>query len=145
MPYPLFIRFIAGHKVIWIGAAHQKIANTGLLKMQKLYSTDPEIEEQHYLKHWAFPSLDKYHLKGFYEALLKQIISIELEETYESVINSDLESNATRLETIKKLEKEIATCISKAKKETQMNKRIEWQMKANKLKDEKEKYIKGEI
>ncbi|WP_307258925.1 DUF4391 domain-containing protein [Oikeobacillus pervagus] len=33
MPYPLFIRFVAGYKTKWIGAIHQKVAKTGLLKI----------------------------------------------------------------------------------------------------------------
>ena len=144
MPYSLFIRFIAGYKTKWIGAIHQKVEKTGLLKMQKVYSTNPGIDEGEYLKSWAFSQNDKYHLKAFYENLLQQIVRIELKETYGYDAELGLAKGTAHLEAIEALDKEIASCITKAKKEPQMNKRIEWQMEANKLKAKKEKMIKGE-
>lgn len=145
MPYPLFIRFVAKYKIKWIGAIHQKVEKTGLLKMQKVYSTNPEIDEGEYLKSWAFDQNDKYHLKAFYEKILQQIVRIELKETYGYDIELGLAKGTAHLEAIEALDKEIASCITKAKKEPQMNKRIEWQMKANKLKAKREKMIEGEI
>lgn len=145
MPYPLFIRFVASNKAKWIGAIHQKVEKTGLLKIQKVYSTNPEIDEGEYLKSWAFSQNDKYHLKAFYENLLQQIVRIELKETYGYDAELGLEKDTAQFEKIKALDKEIASYITKAKKEPQMNKRIEWQMEANKLKVKREKMIKGEI
>jgi len=144
MPYPLLIRFITNNEALWIGAIHEKVEKIGLLKMQDLYSSNPEIDEQLYLTSWTFPRSDMYNLKTFYENLLNKIVQIELSKKYEAVTDKKFEINITQLETVKALEKEIAFCIAKAKKETQMNKRIEWQMKANKLKEQKDKYIKGE-
>ncbi|WP_100011638.1 DUF4391 domain-containing protein [Lentibacillus sediminis] len=144
MPYPLLIRFVTRSETVWIGAIHQKIAKSGLLKMQKCYTTNPKINERVYLKSWAFAQIDTYHLKAFYENLLHQMVRIELSETYGSNTGPGLEKSTTRLEAIKALDKEISSCITKAKKEVQMNKRIEWQMKVNELKVKKEKWIKGE-
>lgn len=145
MPYPLLIRFVAGDKTKWIGAIHQKIEKTGLLKVQKEYSTNPKIDEREYLKSWAFRQVDKYHLKAFYEDLLQQIVRIELKETYGYDTELGLAKGTAHLEAIEALDKEIESYITKAKKEPQMNKRIEWQMEANKLKVKREKMIKGEI
>lgn len=144
MPYPLLIRFITSDETLWIGAIHEKVEKTGLLKMQYLYSSTPDIDERLYLTSWAFPWSDRYNLRTFYENILNQMIQIELKEKYEAVTDERFENNTTQLEIIRTLEKEIAFCVSKAKKEAQMNKRIEWQMKANQLKSKKEKYIKGE-
>jgi|SRR5699024_10822542 len=144
MPYPLFIRFVAQDEIQWIGATHQKIEKTGLLKMNTYYLTNPDIKEQQYLQCWAFTDSDTYHLKAFYEGLLQQMVQVELENTYKSSFNQELHADTNRLEKIKSLDKEIASYISKAKKETQMNKRIELQMKANELKNKREQYLKEE-
>lgn len=144
MPYPLLIRFVTNKEVLWIGAIHEKIKKTGLLKVQDVYSSNSEIDEKLYLTNWAFSYADTYNLKAFYENLLNQMVQIELRENYQAVTKKAFANNIVQLNTIKTLEKEITFCISKAKKENQMNKRIEWQMKANQLKEKKQKYIKGE-
>src|SRR5699024_11019371 len=144
MPYPLLIRFVTSKGILWIGAIHERVEKTGLLKMQDVFSSNPEIDEKLYLTNWAFSRADTYNLKAFYENLLNQMVQIELKERYEAVTDQELTDNIVKLDKIIALEKEIDFYISKAKKETQMNKRIEWQMKANTLKEKKEKKIKRE-
>jgi hypothetical protein len=145
MPYPLFIRFMAKNNTKWVGATHQRIAKTALLKIQKLYSTNAQVDEQLYLKGWAFSQSDTYHLKAYYMNMLQKMMQIELEEIYGSKMDTAFNKDVIRLDEIKMLDKKIATYISKAKKEEQMNKRVELQMKVNELKDKKERMIKGEM
>lgn len=142
MPYPLLIRFTVDHTVKWIGAHHSRIEKTGLLKMKNLYGTNPELDEEMYLERWKFQSADKYNLKTYYHHFIKQIAEVELKQQYDA--EAGTEADLERLERIKELEKQIDTYIAKAKKEPQMNRRIEWQLKANQLKEQKEQLIKGE-
>lgn len=142
MPYPLLIRFSADNTVKWIAAHHSRIEKNDFLKMKKLYGTNPELDEELYLERWKFQSVDKYNLKTYYDHFIKQIAEVELKQQYDA--EAGTEADFERLGRIKELEKQINTYIAKAKKEQQMNKRIEWQLKATQLKERKEQLIKGE-
>ncbi|WP_186668806.1 DUF4391 domain-containing protein [Sporosarcina sp. BP05] len=143
MPYPLIIMFEANDHVKWISATHKKIAKTGLLKMDKLFTTDLTIPIERYLEKWAFAMSDTYNLKTYYDHFIQQILQVELQQNYQ--IHAESSNGMERLEEIKDLEKQIADYVAKAKREVQMNKRIEWQTKANELKIRLQNTIKGEI
>lgn len=143
MPYPLLIMFETAEQIKWMGATHSKATKTGLLKIDKLFKTNPDIPIDKYFEKWTFDLSDTYNLKIYYEHFLHQMVQVELQQQYQ--INSDSSKDIEYLEEIKYLEKQIADCVTKAKKEVQMNKRVEWQMKANKLKERLANTIKGEI
>ena len=79
---------------------------------------------------------------GFYTSLIQSLVNVELKERYHTESDDVLKDN--RLERIKEIEKEIDSLVTKAKKESQLNKRIELQLQANRLKKTKEQLIKGE-
>lgn len=143
MPYPLLIMFEANEQVKWIGATHKKLAKTGLLKMDKLFITNPSIQIERYLEKWSFDVSDAYNLKTYYNHFIHQMVQVELQQHYQ--VQSPSPGDIERLDAIKDLEKQIADYVSKAKREVQMNKRIEWQTKANELKLTLTQIIKGEI
>lgn len=143
MPYPLLVIFETNDEIKWIGATHKKVAKTGLLKMEKLFKTNPSITIKHYLEKWKFHESDTYNLKTYYDHFLQQMVQVELQHQYQ--VESESPDELERLEQIKHLEKQIAEYIAKAKNEAQMNKRIEWQMKAIVLKETLAQIIKGEI
>ena len=143
MPYPLLIMFESSNHVKWIGATHKKVGKTGLLKMDKLFMTNPTIPIERYLEKWAFSMSDTYNMKTYYGHFIQQMVQVELKEYYR--VHAESSNDIARLEEIKYLENQIADYVAKAKREVQMNKRIEWQTKANELKITLANIIKGEI
>lgn len=143
MPYPLIVMFEAEEHVKWVAANHRRIAKTGLLKMEKVFVTNPSVASEHYFQKWAFDASNAYNLKTYYTHFIEQMVQVELQEHYQ--VKSEATNNAEQLEEIKALEKQIADYVNKARREVQMNKRIEWQMKANKLKARLATIIEGEI
>lgn len=142
MPYPMFILFHGDEEKEVIMADTIKLEN-GSLSVKNLYTSNHELSFNKYLSAMNFLNQETIHLYGFYTSLIQSLVNVELKERYQAKSENVLQDN--RLEKIKEIEKEINRIINNAKKESQLNKRIELQLKANKLKTDKNKLIKGEL
>ncbi|MDN6290090.1 MAG: DUF4391 domain-containing protein [Tetragenococcus koreensis] len=141
MPYPLIILFYDEDGKEIMMADTIKVDN-GSLSVYKLYKSNRELSCEKYLRALHFSKQETIHLYGFYTSLIQSLVNAELKERYHTESDDVLREN--RLEKIKEIEKEIDGLVNKAKKESQLNKRIELQLQVNQLKETKEKLIKGE-
>ncbi|MGK0575997.1 DUF4391 domain-containing protein [Macrococcus capreoli] len=137
IPYPLFVIFSLNDKYKIVMSEHEKSDN-GYLNVKAILET-AEIEDlESYLQEIEFTQLNTSNLKMLYKDILTKLIKVESIKKYNTSIE---ETNIEILERLKQLDKEIEQLIKKAKKEPQLNRRVEYQLKINKLKQEKENYL----
>lgn len=141
MPYPLIILFYDMDEKEIMMADTVKVDN-GSLSVNKVYNSNRELSFEKYLRALCFSKQETIHLYGFYISLIQSLVNVELKERYHTESDDVLKEN--RLERIKEIEKEIDSLVTKAKKESQLNKRIELQLQVSRLKETKDKLIKGE-
>lgn len=141
MPYPLIILFYDEDEKEIMMADTVKI-DSGNLSVNNIYKSNSKLSFDKYLRALRFSKQETIHLYGFYTSLIQSLVNVELKVRYHTESDDVLKEN--RLERIKEIEKEIDSLVTKAKKESQLNKRIELQLQANRLKETKEKLIKGE-
>ncbi|TDM33011.1 DUF4391 domain-containing protein [Macrococcoides canis] len=140
MPYPLIIIFNSEDSYKIIMSEHVKTDN-GYLKVTNMLETTETKKLNAYLCAAELINLDKTSLKTLYLDMMAKFVAAESKEKYDASIEGN---NVELLELVAKLDKEIQQLVNKAKKEPQMNRRIEYQLKANKLKEERAKYLTKE-
>ena len=140
MPYPLIILFNSEDSYKIVMSEHEKTDN-GYLKGTNILETTETINLNAYLSSANLDALDKTSLRTFYLDMMAKFVAAESKEKYDASIE---DNKVELLELVMKLDKEIQQLVNKAKKEPQLNRRIEYQLKANKLKEEREKYLTKE-
>ncbi|UTH00511.1 DUF4391 domain-containing protein [Macrococcoides canis] len=140
MPYPLIIIFNSEDSYKIIMSEHEKTDN-GYLKVTNMLETTETKNLDAYLCAAELINLDKTSLKTLYLDMMAKFVAAESKEKYDASIEGN---NVELLELVAKLDKEIQQFVNKARKEPQMNRRIEYQLKANKLKEERAKYLTKE-
>ena len=140
MPYPLIILFNSEDSYKIVMSEHEKTDN-GYLKVTNILETTETINLNAYLSSANLDALDKTSLRTFYLDMMAKFVAAESKEKYDASIE---DNKVELLELVMKLDKEIQQLVNKAKKEPQLNRRIEYQLKANKLKEEREKYLTKE-
>ncbi len=138
MPNPLVILFFNGEQTRWIFSTHEK-KKDGYLMSKSLYEVQDKVSLQMVEEQLRFDSLQKTNLKDFYESWLEKLLQIELQARYNIYKPVSLQDNL--LEKIVVMEAQIDDYVKQAKKETQLNKRVELQQAANKVKEQKAKLI----
>lgn len=140
MPNPLVILFSDGISTTWVLATHEK-KKDGFLAYKSLYEVREifMLDVEQYLH---FDSFNKVNLKLFYESWIEQLLQLELKSRYNIYVPISLENNL--LEKLVVMDVQIEEYIKQAKKERQLNKRIEMQQVANKIKLQKQAIIEKE-
>lgn len=140
MPYPLIIIFNCENRYKIIMSKHEKTDN-GYLRVTNILETTETKNLNAYLCAAEMINLDKTSLKTLYLDMMAKFVAAESKEKYDTPIEGN---KVELLELVMKLDKEIQQLVNKAKKEPQLNRRIEYQLKANKLKEERAKYLTKE-
>lgn len=138
MPNPLVILFFNGEQTRWIFSTHEK-KKDGYLMSKSLYEVQDKVSLQMVEEQLRFDSLQKTNLKDFYESWLERLLQLELQARYNIYKPVSLQDNL--LEKIVVMDAQIDDYVKQAKKETQLNKRVELQQAANKVKEQKAKLI----
>ena len=89
---------------------------------------EPTAQQQTFLNSLSFAALDKTDLKTFYDSYTQRIVALQtslIKGSFVPRIQSRTANDMENLERIEILEKEIAALQNQAKKETQLNQRIE--------------------
>lgn len=141
MPNPLVILFFDETRTKWVFTTHEK-KKDGLLASKTLYEVQEIVTLQQVEEQLNFENLNKTNLKTFYESWLEQLLQIELQSRYNIYSPVSLQNNV--LEKLVVMEVQIDDYVKQAKKETQLNKRIELQQAANKVKLAKQALIEKE-
>ncbi|MFM9532546.1 DUF4391 domain-containing protein [Lysinibacillus sp. IITD104] len=141
MPNPLVILFFDETRTKWVFATHEK-KKDGLLASKTLYEVQEIVTLQQVEEQLNFENLNKTNLKTFYESWLERLLQIELQSRYNIYSPVSLKDNV--LEKLVVMEAQIDDYVKQAKKETQLNKRIELQQAANKVKLAKQALIEKE-
>lgn len=141
MPNPLVILFFDEKQTRWVFSTHEK-KKDGFLASKLLYEVQevvalPIVEEQLHFEYF-----NKTNLKAFYESWLERLLQIELQARYNIYAPVSLQNNL--LEKLIIMDKQINDYVRQAKKETQLNKRVELQQAANKVKLAKQAIIEKE-
>ncbi|MCJ0911742.1 DUF4391 domain-containing protein [Mammaliicoccus sciuri] len=140
MPYPLIILFNSEDSYKIVMSEHKK-ADNGYLRVTNILETTETINLNAYLSSANLDALDKTSFRTFYLDMMAKFVAAESKEKYDASIE---DNKVELLELVMKLDKEIQQLVNKAKKEPQLNRRIEYQLKANKLKEERAKYLTKE-
>lgn len=138
MPNPLVILFFNDEQTRWIFSTHEK-KKDGYLMSKSLYEVQDKVSLQMVEEQLRFDSLQKTNLKDFYESWLERLLQLELQARYNIYKPVSLQDNL--LEKIVVMDAQIDDYVKQAKKETQLNKRVELQQAANKVKEQKAKLI----
>ncbi|UNT56478.1 DUF4391 domain-containing protein [Lysinibacillus capsici] len=141
MPNPLVILFFDETRTKWVFATHVK-KKDGLLASKTLYEVQEIVTLQLVEEQLNFENLNKTNLKAFYESWLERLLQIELQSRYNIYSPVSLQNNL--LEKLVIMEAQIDDYVKQAKKENQLNKRIELQQAANKVKLAKQALIEKE-
>lgn len=141
MPNPLVILFFDGTRTKWIFATHEKRKDSFLV-IKALYEVQEVVTLEKVQQQLNFNHFNKTNLKTLYESWLEQLLQIELEARYNIYTPISLQNNL--LEKIIIMDTQIDDYVKQAKKETQLNKRIELQQAANKVKLIKQTLIEKE-
>lgn len=141
MPNPLVILFYDDINTRWIFSTHEKKTN-GYLASKQLYEIQEVVTIDQVEQQLHFDDLDKLNLKTLYESWLERLLQIELQIRYSVNTSVTLQNNL--LEKLVVMDKQIDDYVKQAKKETQLNKRIELQQTANKVKSQKQALIEKE-
>lgn len=141
MPNPLVILFFNDEQTCWIFSTHEKKKN-GYLTSKTLYEVQDKVSLQMVEEHLCFESLQKTNLKAFYESWLEQLLQLELQARYNIYNSISLQDNL--LEKLIIMDAKIDDYVKQAKKESQLNKRVELQQVANKAKLAKQALIEKE-
>ena len=140
MPYPLIIIFNCEDRYKIIMSEHEK-TDKGYLRVTNILETTETENLNTYLSSANLDALDKTSFRTFYLDMMAKFVAAESKEKYDASIE---DNKVELLELVMKLDKEIQKLVNKAKKEPQLNRRIEYQLKANKLKEERAKYLTKE-
>lgn len=142
MPNPLVILFFNDEQTSWIFSTHEK-KRDGYLTSKKLYEVQDNVSLQMVEEQLRFESLQKTNLKAFYESWLERLLQLELQVRYNIYKPVSLQHNL--LEKLVVMDAQIDDYVRQAKKEKQLNKRVELQQAANKVKNAKEMLIEKNI
>lgn len=134
MPYPLVV--LTGEPAsftIYTGRFEQ--LTTGFLKLISVYPSPVYQDErlQSVLYQLSMDDLPRQNLKVFYDGLRDMIATASVQQRYGESIGTITSSEKDKLDA---LNKQIVSLSSQVAKESQLNRKIEMQMKLKKLKDE---------
>lgn len=138
MPNPLVILFYDDVHTKWIFSTHEK-KRDGFLSCKQLYEIQEAVTIEQIEQQLHFDDLNKSNLKSLYESWLERLLQLELQTRYNVYAPVSLQNNT--LEKLVIMDKQIDDYVKQAKKETQLNKRVELQQAANKIKDQKIRLI----
>lgn len=142
MPNPLVVLFFDEMRIKWIFSTHEK-KKDGYLSSKVLYEIQEVVTLQKVKEQLRFDDFNKTNLKTIYESWLEQLLKIELQVRYNIYTPISLQNNL--LEKLIVMDTQIDGYVKLAKKEKQLNKRVELQQAANKIKLEKQALIEKEI
>lgn len=134
IPYPLVILFEASDCFTIYTGRFEKISS-GFLKLVNIYPSPVYQNEdlEKVLQQLTLINLPKQNLKIFYDGLRDEIVSATAKLQYDENIGSITGEDKDQLDNLKK---QIENLRSSIKKENQLNRKIDMQMKLKKLKDE---------
>ena len=141
MTNPLIILFYDDVHTKWIFATHEK-KKDGYLVSKQLYEIHEAVTIALVEQQLTFDDLNKSNLKTLYETWLERLLQIELQIRYSVYASVTLQNNV--LEKLVVMDEQINDYVKQAKKETQLNKRVELQQAANKVKLQKQELIEKE-
>ncbi|PRS43069.1 hypothetical protein C6Y01_10640 [Bacillus sp. NMCC46] len=141
MPNPLVIIFFDGSNKKWIFSTHIK-KKDGYLVDDTIYEIKESVSLQQVEQQLKFENLSKTNLKMFYESWLERLLQLELQSRYKIYTPISLKNNL--LEKLVVMDAQIDDYVRRAKKETQLNMRVELQQAANKVKIAKQALIEKE-
>jgi hypothetical protein len=88
----------------------------------------PNEKQQRFLKELSFSKLEKINLKTLYEGYTQRIVALKTAEIlgiYQPRTSERAKEDLIQLEKIERMESEITGLVNQAKKEVQMNRRVE--------------------
>lgn len=141
MPNPLVILFWDEAKTRWVFSIHEK-KKDGFLASKTIYEIQESVSNELVEKGLRFEELNKVSLKTFYESWIERLLQLELQVRYNIYKRVSLTDNL--LEKLVVMDSQIDGYVKQAKKETQLNKRVELQQLANKIKQQKQVLIEKE-
>ena len=137
IPYPMVLLFNFGEEIQLVLATTHK-GKQGKLEVEEVIHPEWKNIAQNpkWLESLSFTNQPKNNLKEYYDSLISKIIQQELKIPVQN------DSNMVNLyQELKKLNSEIEDLTSLVKKEKQMNKRIELQLKLTHLKDQRDNLL----
>lgn len=138
MPNPLVILFWDELKTRWVFSTHEK-KKDGFLASKSLYEIQEGVSLVTVEKGLRFDIFDKTNLKTLYESWVERLLQLELQARYNVYTTVSLKDNL--LEKLIAMDEQINDYVKQAKKESQLNKRVELQQAANKIKEQKAKIL----
>lgn len=141
VPNPLIILFYDKMNTKWLFSTHEK-KKDGFLASKQLYEIQEVVTIAQIEQQFHFDDLNKLNLKTLYESWLERLLHIELLIRYNVSAPVTLQNNL--LAQLVAIDKQIDDYVKQAKNETQLNKRVELQQTANKVKLLKQALIEGE-
>ena len=149
IPYPILLGIYNDHDFV-LNTCDKKVNQNDSSKrtIDKRYFTEdisklPAGKNHHeFLKSLAFAVLDKTNLQTLYNAYTQRIISLQvanLSGVYILRTQSRSHEDVVRLEQIEALKRDIATLQNEAKKETQMNRKVQLNIQINEKRKEVER------
>jgi len=141
MPNPLIILFYDDEQTKWLFSTHEK-KKDGYLVSKELYEINEAVTIIQVKKQLNFDDLNKSNLKTLYETWIERLLQIELQIRYNIYAPVTLKNNI--LEKLIVMDGKINSYVKQAKKEAQLNKRVELQQAANKVKLQKQELIEKE-
>lgn len=138
MPNPLVILFYDDVNTRWLFSTHEK-KKDGFLASKQIYEIQEAVTIERVEKQLRFDDWNKSNLKTLYDTWLERLLQIELQVRYSIYAPVSLQNNV--LEKLVLMDNKIEGYVKQAKKETQLNKRVELQQEANKVKNQKKKMI----
>ncbi|RDV35220.1 DUF4391 domain-containing protein [Lysinibacillus capsici] len=138
MPNPLVILFWDELKTRWVFSTHEK-KKDGFLASKSLYEIQEGVSLVAVEKGLRFDIFDKTNLKTLYESWVERILQLELQARYNVYTTVSLKDNL--LEKLVAMDEQINDYVKQAKKESQLNKRVELQQAVNKIKEQKAKLL----
>ncbi|HAL83927.1 MAG TPA: hypothetical protein DCO83_18185 [Mucilaginibacter sp.] len=101
---------------------------------EDILRSEPNKNQQDFLNSFNFATLDKTNLQTFYNAYTQRIISLQvanLSGVFIPRTQNRTQEDLLRLERIEELKKEIMSLQNQAKKETQLNQRVQLNVTIN--------------
>lgn len=138
MPNPLVILFFDEKQTRWVFSTHEK-KKDGFLVSKSLYEIQEGVSLEAVEKGLRFDIFDKANLKTLYESWGERLLQLELQARYNVYTAVSLKDNL--LEKLVVMDAQIDEYVKQAKKESQLNKRMELQQAANKMKKQKAKLL----
>lgn len=137
MPYPLLLFFQHGDEwQLWMGLLRYSEAERGAMTVTEMQATEWLSEDAELWKQMAFSNQHAADMYALYQAWYDTVSRAKLTALTEETLSKEVDGEEARerLKAVAEIDDELAHLRAQMKKEKQMNRRIELNMKISALK-----------